>query len=74
MPFYDLYCPDCGKELKIFASMAEKAEKSIACPECGSQELETVFKGSPAYIMRSNSSASECPHRHVCGEGCSHAS
>ena len=70
MPFYDLRCHVCDKEYNISASMADKAEKRIPCPSCGSTELETVYKGSPAYIK--NKSGSECPNRHVCGGGCRH--
>ena len=71
MPFYDLRCPICDKEFNISASMADKAEKRVPCPECGSFELETVYKSSPAYIK--NNSGHECPNRHVCGSGCRHA-
>ena len=71
MPFYDLRCPACGKDFNIFASMAEKSEKRVACPECGSRDLETVFKSAPAYIKSAKSG--ECPNRRVCGGGCPHA-
>jgi len=70
MPFYDLRCPSCEKEFNISASISEKTEKRVPCPECGSYNLETVFKGSPAYIIKS-SKASKCPNRHSCGgAGC----
>ena len=68
MPFYDLRCPECDKEFNIFASMSDKSEKRIACPECGSYDMQTVFKSAPAYIKGVKSS--ECPNRHVCGAGC----
>ena len=71
MPFYDLRCPLCDKEYNIYASMTQKTEKQIPCPDCGSVELETVFKGAPAYIK--SSKTSECPNRHICGGGCNHA-
>ena len=48
MPFYDLRCPKCDKEYNISASMTEKSEKKIPCPDCGSFDLETVFKASHA--------------------------
>ena len=70
MPFYDLRCPECDKEYNISASMTEKSEKRIPCPDCGSFELETVFKGSPAYIK--SKGPATCPNRHVCGSGCCH--
>ena len=71
MPFYDLRCPKCDKEFNISATMAEKSEKRIPCPECGSFDLKTVYKAAPAYIK--GRKALECPNRHVCGAGCRHA-
>ena len=72
MPFYDLYCPECGKEFNIAASIADKSEKRIPCPECGSRDLKTVFKAAPAYI-KSRKGADECPNRRVCGGVCPRA-
>ena len=72
MPFYDLHCPECDKEFNILASVKEKSEKRIKCPECGSFDLKTVYKGAPAYIK--STKASECPNRHICGAGCRHTS
>jgi len=69
MPNYNLYCPECEQEYKIWASMTEKSEKRIACPDCGSFELETLFKAAPAYVKGS----SPCPNRIGCGNSCPHA-
>ncbi|MCL1807144.1 MAG: zinc ribbon domain-containing protein [Oscillospiraceae bacterium] len=71
MPFYDLICKACGKEANIRASVAEKAEKRVPCPSCGSYELETDFKNAPFSITK-GSVGTECPNRHLCGEGCRH--
>ena len=71
MPFYDLRCPLCEKEYNISARMAEKVEKRIPCPDCGSLDLETVYKGAPAYI-KGREAAAGCPNRQVCGGGCRH--
>ena len=71
MPFYDLRCPACDKEFNISASMADKTEKRIPCPVCGSLQLETVYKRAPAYAK--SAGAPQCPNRHICGEGCRHA-
>jgi len=70
MPYYDLFCPVCDREYNISASMTEKSRKTISCPECGSRDLQTVFKTPPAYIKKS---AVECPNSHICGAGCRHA-
>ena len=71
MPNYDLRCPKCEKEYKISASIKEKTEKLIHCPDCGSFALETVFKSAPAYIK--GLKTPECPNRSICGGGCHRA-
>ena len=71
MPFYDLHCPKCDKEFNILASMAEKSEKRIPCPECGSFDLKSVYKGAPAYI-KDKKKMPECPNRDICA-GCRRA-
>ena len=72
MPFYDLSCSDCGKEFNILASVKNKTEKRIPCPECGSLDLKTVYKGAPAYIKSTKELT--CPNQRVCGSsGCPHA-
>jgi len=68
MPFYDLRCPECDKEFNILASVKQKTEKTIPYPECGSTNLETVYKGAPAYIK--NTKERECPNSKICGTGC----
>ena len=69
MPFYDLRCPICERDYTISATMAEKTEKHIPCPDCGSFDLETVYKGAPAYLK--NRGENSCPNRHGCGSACS---
>jgi putative FmdB family regulatory protein len=74
MPFYDLHCTECEKEFNVLASVREKTEKLIACPECGSLNLKTVYKGAPAYIKSTKDAAvPECPNRRICGGGCHYA-
>jgi len=71
MPFYDLLCKSCNKESNVKATMAEKTESRIPCPECGSTNMETVFKSAPAYIKSSGSDAPSCPSGNTCGNsGC----
>ena len=70
MPFYDLYCDKCDQEFNILASISQKSDKNIPCPECGSVDLKTVYKDGPAYIK--STKTLECPNRSVCG-GCHHA-
>ena len=71
MPNYDLHCMDCNTEHNIRASMKEKSEKQIACPDCGSHELETVFRTAPAVVK--GMSSAPCPQRSSCGASCPHA-
>ena len=72
MPFYDLHCTDCNTEHNISASMREKSEKLIACPSCGSFDLETIFRAPPAVVRRTPDLPS-CPSAGACGGSCRHA-
>lgn len=71
MPFYDLRCAKCKKEFNIKASISDKTERRIPCPECGSYDMESVFKAAPFYIK--GNKAPDCPNSHICGTGCRHA-
>jgi len=70
MPFYDMLCTDCRKESRIMASISDKTEKRIVCPECGSFNLETLFKSAPYY--KKSRKTSDCPNRNACGTNCPH--
>ena len=71
MPFYDLHCLDCEKESNVKATMAEKTERRIQCPQCGSTNMETVYNSAPAYIKSSGDSMPACPSSSACGNrGC----
>ena len=73
MPIYDLRCPACDREYRLSASMREKSEKRVPCPDCGSYDLETVFKAPPAYVKgKGSAGARECPNLQTCGV-CPHA-
>ena len=75
MPFYDLRCTICDKEHNIMATMDDKMQRRIACPDCGSLSMETVYKAAPAYIKSSAASAPACPNSSACGSsGCRFAS
>jgi putative FmdB family regulatory protein len=70
MPFYDLKCKECGKEFNIRASMKEREEKLILCPNCSNNTHEAVFT-KVNIISSRKSSGSECPNIKSCG-GCCH--
>lgn len=70
-PNYDLHCTKCSSEHNIRATMTEKVEKQIFCPDCGSFEMETIFKIPPAFVK--NAGMGQCPQRGGCGERCPHS-
>ncbi|MDR0491166.1 MAG: zinc ribbon domain-containing protein [Oscillospiraceae bacterium] len=67
MPFYDLRCTICDKEFNIMASMSDKTNRLIPCPECGSTDMETVYKSAPFYIKSGQPPAQTCQNSHACG-------
>lgn len=70
MPFYDLRCVSCDKEFNIKASVTERMEQGIPCPQCGGYDLIPVFKAAHFTVKEA---APQCPNSHVCGAGCRHA-
>jgi hypothetical protein len=56
---------------KGYDVQADKTEKRIPCPNCGSLELENVLKGAPGYIK--SVKTPNCPNSRVCSTGCRHA-
>ena len=71
MPFYDLKCNNCEEESNIKATIAEKTENRILCPECGSTDMATLYKSAPAYIKNNGENMQTCPSRSSCGNtGC----
>ena len=62
---------NAGNEFNIMAKMSEKTDKLIKCPDCGSNDLSSVFKN--INITKSRSSdATDCPNVHKCGGCCHH--
>ena len=73
MPFYDLRCTSCDRDFNIMASMSDKAERRIPCPECGSMEMTTVYKSAPYYIKGRGDTPAVCPNSRACGMSCPHS-
>jgi len=73
MPFYDLYCASCGTEHNIRATIDDKTNSRIPCPDCGSTELKTLYRSAPAYIKSGGEPAPSCARSNVCGAACPHA-
>lgn len=51
MPMYDYRCEDCGNEFEIDEPMTTHEETKHECPECGSENLNRVFK---AFVQTSS--------------------
>lgn len=69
MPYYDLRCSKCGKEINVKASMEDREKKSIKCPDCGENEMETIF--SKVNIVQSRKDeAPPCASGSCCGGNC----
>jgi len=74
MPFYDFKCKKCGSKFNVMATMAEKENKLIPCPNCGDRDLERIYDtmnlsvGS-AKVREQPSGCAYCAH----AGGCPHA-
>ena len=75
LPFYNFKCKECDTEFEILASVSDKTEHMIHCPDCDSNELETLWKAAPKYLKGGLQSSQEfiCPNSEICGEACEHA-
>jgi putative FmdB family regulatory protein len=73
MPYYDVKCTQCSTEHNIRATIAEKTENRIPCPECGSFELETMFLRPPASLSGKAPAHIPCGERGGCGMRCPNA-
>lgn len=40
MPYYDYYCPACGKAVRLFISYDDYDEAQPACPFCAGKQLK----------------------------------
>lgn len=71
MPFYDLKCKRCSKEFNAMASIKDRENNLIKCPDCSGTEHESVYKS--VNIVRSDKSEGpSCPNAHICGCNCRH--
>lgn len=73
MPYYDLKCKRCETVFQQKATIAERSEGKIYCPECGSNELDAVYKASPNVLLKKTPEPAGCPHAARCGSACPHA-
>jgi len=68
MPFYDFKCGKCNEEFEIMAQLSQKENNLITCPICGSNELNTQYKGFNVITSKVKDVPS-CPQMGSCG-GC----
>ena len=67
MPFYKLICTACGKAFESRATIAQRTEKTISCPACGSRDVETDYTAGSAAVVASHTAApAGCPHGGDC--------
>ena len=70
MAYYDLHCSACGGDFfDIQASVEDKANRRIFCPDCGSNQLEKIYNPVSIHV-KSNSSENACPRSSICGASC----
>lgn len=50
MPYYELNCRDCSKPFTAKASVRERSEGLIACPDCGGKNLDMIYK--PVAVLK----------------------
>ena len=70
MPYYDFLCKDCRNEFNVLASIEDKTECRIPCPECGSTVLIPIYKSAPAFIKGGSERFRDCPNSSSCGRTC----
>jgi len=68
MPLYDFKCTQCNEEFEVMANISQKQDKKIDCPKCGSNDLDTLYKGFNVLKSKTNAPPA-CPHMNRCG-GC----
>lgn len=69
MPFYNLKCSGCGREFEAYATVTERSEGHIKCPDCGGTSHCGVMDRGASIIIKKD--AGGCPHAGKCGCACS---
>ena len=70
MPFYKLICSRCGEAFEKLATISQRTEKAIACPACGSTDVETDFTAGSPGVLKKAADGETCPHSGGCCCGC----
>lgn len=66
---YEFQCTACGAEYEQEMTVSERSEAVLACPECGSDRVEQVFRA-----VHINTRKASCDNGGGCGCGgcCGH--
>jgi len=59
MPIYDFRCQECG-EVSEFLVPSSADGRTLACPSCGSQNLEKLISAPSLLKSRRNTSGATC--------------
>ena len=70
MPYYDFLCKKCQLEFNTLASIEDKTESRIPCPDCGSTDLVPIYKAAPAFLRGAGGNFRDCPNSSSCGRTC----
>ena len=69
LPYYDLRCAACQTAFSIKATVKDRTDKSISCPDCGARDLETIYR--KVHILRyKNKDCDVCPGSSAFSGGC----
>ncbi|MGI6326933.1 MAG: FmdB family zinc ribbon protein [Saccharofermentanales bacterium] len=60
MPYYDLSCKNCLHQFNVKATIQERSDRLIRCPECQSTELEAIYR-TVNFVRRLNKDCDVCP-------------
>ena len=67
MPIREFVCNQCGADFEKIVR-ASQSDAAIACPSCGSRELEKKLSGFAAHRTASRAAAAPmCPGGGMCG-------
>ena len=70
MPFYTLQCRCCGHGFEAMASIKDRTEQRIACPDCGAFDVKTDYDSAKPNVYIKSSEHGGCPHANNGCTGC----
>lgn len=52
MPHYEFFCQDCQKTFSKILTITEHEKEEIACPQCGSKNIEQCWSAFSAVTSK----------------------